>query len=193
MMYKSLIGALALCAVTACMDSAEPIAESNDSPTSGGLAPSYYCSDVVESDSLNSVRATFEIAARVKRKTSKTQQSFKMGGDYLKRYTLYEADIKYRTFKPNPENPDSSKKQNIFEYKNVKFEYENQNIILKTPQDNNLPACKIRFEKRSKNSEHKIGVHKCEFNKNDMGYRAATFEFKCIRAGKIAPFTEPEL
>jgi len=105
----------------------------------------------------------------------------------LKGFALYEADINYQTSTPNPDNPGSFIARNIFEYKNVEFEYDKKELILKIPQDGSLPACQLRFAK-----DGKMGEHKCEFEKNNVGYRAVTFDFSCDRWGKIGVFTEPE-
>ena len=194
MVGKILIGILAIGTVAGCTDYDEPIAASDSNSISSGRLTTYLCYDVNESDRVvDGVRASFDIIARTKRKTSQTMPDFKMGWDHFKDYALYEANISYHTIKPDPDNPGPYPKQNVFKYKNVDFKYDNGDLILKIPKDDNFPACQIWFKKTSKNSEHKIGEHKCEFEKSDVGYRAATFDFACGREGKIGMFSEPKL
>jgi len=194
MVRKILIGVLAVGTFAGCSEGT--IVETDDtivettSPISGGRLTSYLCKNVADSEISDDVRASLDITARTKIKTSKTMPNFKMGSHHFKDYTLYEADISYNTHRPDPDNPGSFTKQDVFEYKNVDFKYDNQDLILMIAEDENLPACQIRFEKVSKNSRHKIGKHTCEFEKNDVGYRAATFDFACGRSGKIGIFRE---
>ena len=201
MYHKALITALVVGTLAGCVDNDAPRAtsddkstvENNDNPISSGRLTHYFCKDLIGSDRLDDVRATFNIKARTKRKISQTMPDFKMARDHFKEYALYEADISYYTFNPDPNNLGSYVKQNIFKYKNVDFKYDNGDLILTTPVDDGLPTCQIWFKKTSKNSEHKIGKHRCKFEKNDMGYRAENFDFSCGREGKIRMFSEPKL
>jgi len=192
MFYKTLIGTLLACTLTACSDNAAPIVKTDDILTSGGFILAYICRGKTEADSLADVEANLEISVRVKSKTSQTQPDFIMPRGHIKGIAAYQADIIYYMYQPDPVRQGNFVRHNIFEYNNIDFDYDNQDLILKVPQDDNLPTCEMRFIKNNESSSL-IGTHKCKFEKNDVGYRAVTFNVLCANVGKLGVFTEPDL
>jgi len=84
MFYKTLIGTLLACTLTACSDNAAPIVKTDDILTSGGFILAYICRGKTEADSLADVEANLEISVRVKSKTSQTQPDFIMPRGHIR-------------------------------------------------------------------------------------------------------------
>ena len=100
---------------------------------------------------------------------------FDISGLRLNGHTLYEVDIRYYD-----SNIDGSDAQPSLEYKNVEFEYENRDLIIKVPETDGFPNCRVKMRQ-----SNQVVDHICEPELTDKGNRAKTFSMKCSRQGKM--------
>lgn len=162
MIYKVLIGSLTICALTACVEKTRIAAVKTNS---------YECIDLADSN------RAFIIDVIVKLKDPENPLRTKLGihrvhpGLRWNHYKLDKADVHYYT---QIEYQDSYKTSRQFTYENIDFAQDNNNLILKTPKDEDLPACEIKFDESGEFAEHK-----CAFEKDDVQHRTSTFNVKC--------------
>ena len=182
MIYKILIGSLAICTLAGCVADSGPVSEDDDKPATHGLFSPYQCKDRANSG------YTFNILVKMRPKTSQTTSDLKVIGSLHKGLELYQVNLNYFIFEPAPSNSNLHTTHSDINYNNVDFEYNTQDLILKIPKSDTLPACQIRFKKGGK-----TGQQTCEFENNDASHRATTYKFSCVSAGKTGLIPEEEL
>jgi len=157
MFRKSFIGGLVICGLTAC---------DNGIDNRRKIEGFHIWYDCVDLD--NPASRGLELGVKVRLKTSKEARSFDLAGRSLKNYEIYESLFYYK--------PDGSGSQSV----NMSFQYENDDLTFNVPENENSPACEIRFPKDSN-----IGEYICGFEKNDLGYQTKTFQKICHAQPKM--------
>jgi len=174
---KWLIRSLAIGMLTACTESR---------PLPAGISGSYNCKDLADPSRGFMIDTVIRLKDIENPPYTQTGISKGYPGLRWKDYELHRANINYY---PHQRNPDASSTQGPFKYENIDVEYEDNRLILKIPELAGLPACEIRFDK-----DGKVGEHKCNFEKSDLGHRAETFNVECQTSpGKERHYTAEEL
>ena len=162
MNYKILIVSLAMSALAACVEKR---------PISSIQTNSYDCKDLAGSNGGLIIDVVVELKDRENPPHTKLGIRRAYPGLRWKHYKLYKANVHYYT---RIEYQNSYKTNLHFEYENIDFAHENNRLIIKTPRDEGLPACEIKFDESGEFAEHK-----CDFEKDDVQNRTSTFKVNC--------------
>jgi len=162
MFHKIAIMALAICALVGCTESR---------PLPAGLGIGYECQYQANPNKGISINGIKQLKDLENPPYTKSLIRKSYSGLHWKHYKLHSANIIYYM---RPTDVDTYNSHKSFEYKNIDFEYINDSLVIKIPEDEDMPACEIKFDKNGV-----LGEHKCTFESNDKAHRAKTFKIEC--------------